>query len=197
MNTKLLSTVFAFVCLLGTALVVQAQTPAVTPKAVSFTSEPKMTLAKLKNGDQDAYEVRGKATFTITAANTDDTLVGTFNYTIPDDARQKIAAISGKQLNAVPSNVTRKDVLAYFQEGTLAPVVHLEIKPTEFDVTGVKMAFNRIVIDVNGHEASSSSYTREEVEALISVWAKQIYNKRSRRGVIARLNKVINGEPPE
>jgi hypothetical protein len=33
------------------------------------------------------------------------------------------------------------------------------------------------------------------MEALFTVWARQINNNRARRGVIARMNKVINGEP--
>jgi hypothetical protein len=197
MNTKLFNTIFALVCLLGVAVVASAQAPGVTPKAVAFTTAPKLTIAKLKNGDQDVYEVRGKTTFTITAANSDDTLAGTFTYTIPDDARQKIAATSGKPLNTIPANVTRKDVLAYFQEGTLAPVIHLELKPMEFDVAGLKMAFNRVVVDVNGRDSTSSYYSKEEMEALFTVWAKQIYNKRSRRGIVTRVNKVINGEPEQ
>jgi hypothetical protein len=197
MNTKLFSAVFTLVCLLGATLVASAQAPGVTPKPVAFSTAPKLTIAKLKSGDQDAYEVRGKATFTVTAANSDDTVAGTFHYTIPDDARQKIAAMSGKPLNTIPSNVTRKDALAYFQEGTMAPVIHLELKPTEFDVAGVKMAFNRIVLDVNGRESTSVYYSKDEMEALFTVWAKQIYNKRSRRGIISRMNKVINGEPEQ
>jgi hypothetical protein len=197
MNTKIFNTFIAFVCLLGLAVVASAQAPGATPKPVAFTTAPKLTIAKLKSGDQDVYEVRGKVTFTVTAANSDDTLAGTFNYTIPDDARQKIASLSGKPLGSVPANVTRKDVLAYFQEGTLAPVIHLEIKPMDFDVVGVKMAFNRIVVDVNGRDTTTVYYSKEEMEALFTVWAKQIYNKRSRRGIISRMNKVINGEPEQ
>jgi hypothetical protein len=195
MNTKLITAIFTFFCLLGATADVNAQAPGVTPKAVSFVTAPKLTIAKLKNGEQDVYDVRGKATFTVTAANSDDTIAGTFNYTIPDDARQKIASISGKPLNTVPANLTRKDTLAYFQEGTAAPVIHLELKPMEFDVSGVKMAFNRVVLDINGRDSTSAYYSKDEMEALFTIWARQINNKRSRRGIISRMNKVINGEP--
>jgi hypothetical protein len=195
MNTKLLTAIFTFLCLLGATTDINAQAPGVTPKPVAFATTPKMTIAKLKNGEQDVYEVRGKASFTVTAANSDDTIAGTFNYTIPDDARQKIASISGKPLNTIPSNLTRKDTLAYFQEGTAAPVIHLELKPMEFDVSGVKLAINRVVLDINGRDSTSAYYSKDEMEALFTIWARQINTKRSRRGIISRMNKVINGEP--
>lgn len=196
MNTKLTSIIMTLVCLLGGAVVANAQGAGATPKAIAFTTAPKLNIAKLKNGEQDAYDVRGKVTFTITAANSDDTVAGTLSYTLPDDARQKIAGMSGKQVAQVPANFTRKDVIAQFQKATAAPVIHLEIMPMDVEVAGVKMAFSRIVLDVNGRDGGSvPQYTNEEMEALFTVWARQINAGRSRRGIITRMNKVINGEP--
>jgi len=138
--------------------------------------------------------VRGKITFTITAANSDDTVAGTINYTIPDDARQKIAAITGKPLNSVPSSITQKDTLAEFQRLTAPPIIHLEIKPLDVDVVGAKMHFNRITLDVNGRESTDQKYSNEEMETLLTIWARQIANGRPRRGIIATMNKRIAGE---
>ncbi len=195
MNTKLFSAVFSMICLLGATAVASAQNPTEQPKAVVFSTTPKLVVAKLKNGEQDVHDVRGKANFTVIAANSDDTVAGTLNYMIPDADRQKIASLSGKPLNSVPSNVTRKDVLAYFQEGTLYPLIQLEIKPIDFDVAGLKLTFSRIVVDINGRDGGAiPRYSKEEMEALFTTWAKQISNKRQRRGVISRMNKVINGE---
>ena len=198
MNTKLLSSILTIVWLSILGALVSAQTPEITPKPVVYTTAPKLVIAKLKQGDQEVYEVRGKATFTIAGANSDDTIAGIFNYTIPDDARQKIAALSGKPLNTVPTSLTRKDLIATFQKGASAPVIHLEIAPLENETSGVKMAFTRIVLDLNGREGGGAvipQYTTEEMEALFTVWAKQINNHRARRGIIARINKIINGEP--
>lgn len=194
MNKQLFRVSVIAACLLAVAVGAAAQQ--VTPKPTVYSTAPKLVLAKLKSGDQDVYEVRGKVTFTITAANSDDTMAGTFNYTIPDDARQKIASMSGKPINSVPASITRKDVIAGFQKGTLAPVIHLEIAPMDADVAGIKLAFSRVVVDVNGRETGVvTPYTKEEMEALITVWARQINNGRARRGVIARMNRAINGEP--
>lgn len=197
MNTKLSRAIFATALLLGVSIIANAQAQQVTPKAIAYTTKAKVVIAKLKNGEQDAYDVRGNVSFTVTAANSDDTVAGTLAYTIPDDARQKIAAMSGKAVTAVPASITRKDVVAAFQKATSAPVLHLEINPMDVDVAGVKMHFNRIALDINSRDPNmgAAPYSTDEMEALFTKWVQQINAGRARRGVIARMNKVINGEP--
>ncbi|HKQ74958.1 MAG TPA: hypothetical protein VJ810_14785 [Blastocatellia bacterium] len=218
MNTKLIRIALTSVFVLGAAVAAYAQDGAqkpaqkpgqktqkaapapvapATPKPVVFTTATKVTVAKLKTSETDIYDVRGKITYTITAANSDDTVAGTVNYTLPDDARQKIAAITGKPLNSVPSSFTKKDTVAGFQKMTAPPIIHLEISPMEVDVAGAKVNFNRITLDVNGRESTDQKYSNEEFETLLTVWARQIANGRPRRGIITRLNKLIAGEPED
>jgi hypothetical protein len=165
-----------------------------TPKPVVFTTAPKLTVAKLRAGEPDAYDVRGKLTFTVTAANSDDTVAGAINYTIPDDARQKIAALTGKPLGGVPLSVTQRGAIAAFQKMTATPIIHLEISPMDVEVVGVKMRFNRIVLDINARESSDTKFTNDEMESLFTSWARQIAAGRFRRGVIAMINRRIAGE---
>ncbi len=194
MNTKLMRTALTLVIALGAAIAVNAQ-PAATPKPVVFTTAPKLAIAKLKNSETDVYDVRGKITYTITAANSDDTLAGTINYTIPDDARQKIAAMTGKPLASVPSSITRKDVVSGFQKATAPPIIHLEISPMDVDVAGAKLYFNRIQLDINARDGGSAAkFSIEEMEVLITKWAQQILAGRARRGIISAMNRRIAGE---
>jgi hypothetical protein len=151
-------------------------------------------VAKLRAGEPDAYDVRGKLSFTVTAANSDDTLEGVINYTIPDDARQKIAALTGKPLDGVPSSVTHKGAIAAFQKMTAPPIIHLEISQLDVEVAGAKMRFNRVVLDVNARESSDAKFTNDEMEALFTLWARQIAAGRLRRGVISTINRRIAGE---
>jgi hypothetical protein len=206
MNTRLFNLFLSIFILLSAVTFSKAQgdTSAQNPenqksaaKPVVYTTAPKLVIAKLNKGDQDIYDVRGKVTFTVTSANSDDTVGGIMNYVIPDDARQKIAVASGKQMSEVPTSVTRKDLFATFQQGTGAPVIHLELTPMEFEIVGLKLKFNRIVVDINGRDGQPDPYTKEEMEALFTIWAKQINNQRQRRGPIQRMNKVINGEPAD
>ncbi|NBO63814.1 MAG: hypothetical protein EBU88_02990 [Acidobacteria bacterium] len=167
------------------------------PRPVTYTTAPKLVIAKLRGGNnEDVYDVRGKVTFTVVAANSDDTIAGTVSYSIPDDARQKISQMTGKPLNVIKSTLTVQGVIANFQSGTGAPLIHLEISPFDNDVNGVKIHFNRIVVDIPGRQGGPAvkKYTLEEVEVLFTVWTRQINNGRQARGVISRLNRTINGE---
>ncbi|MBO0859862.1 MAG: hypothetical protein J2P21_15640 [Chloracidobacterium sp.] len=178
-----------------------AQTPrkegiaqAVTPRPVVFTTSPKLTVAKLRAGESDAYDVRGKLSFTVTAANSDDTVAGALNYEIPEDARRKIAVLTGKPLSGVPLSITYNGVIAAFQKMTATPIIHLEISPMNVVVAGAKMRFNRIVLDINARDSSATKFTNDEMEALFTVWARQIVAGRLRRGVIAMINRRIAGK---
>jgi len=190
MNTKLSHTFLLGACLLALNVVAFAQAKPVTPKPTVYTTAPKLAIGKIN----DAEEVRGQLTFTVTAANSDDTVAGTVNFAIPDASRQRIAQLTGKPLAQVPNSAVRKDVVVQFQKGTEPPVIHLEITGLEMDVVGAKLKFNRIVLDVNARPSEDSKYTKEEMEALFTIWARQINSGRSRRGIIARMNKAINGE---
>ncbi len=172
----------------------QGQQPTIQPKPVIYTTKPKLVIAKLKQGDAVVYEVRGQLTYTFTAANADDTLVGKISYTLPDDARQKIAAISGKPLQQVQATFTQPNVITEFQKGTGMPVIHLEIKPMDVSILGVTASFGRIVLDIPGREGENSRYTTAEMEALLTKWARQIQTGQGRRGIYPRVIKIINGE---
>src|SRR5262245_8945372 len=146
MNTRMniqISRSLIVLFLLGVGVFANAQ----TAKPVSYSTAPKLSISKLKTGEADAYDVRGKITFTVTAANSDDTVAGTVNYTLPDDARQKIASMTGKQLSEIPASVTRKDVIAQFAKGTGGSIINLEINSMDLEAAGTKVYFNRVTLD--------------------------------------------------
>ena len=45
-------------------------------KPLVYTVGPKLAIGTVNTGQPDEYQVRGKASYTLTAANSDDTLVG-------------------------------------------------------------------------------------------------------------------------
>ena len=189
----------AAICLFGASPAVNAQNEGFIPgkgitlKPVVYTTAPKTVIAQLKNGGPDASDIAGNITYTLTSANSDDTVTGTVNYTIPDEARQKIAAHSGQALSAVPVVVTRQKVIASFERATAPPVLHLVIGPIEMEVTGVKVYFHRMTVDINARAAPETLRSRDEIEALFTLWARQITDGRPRRGIIYHLNRVIAG----
>ncbi|MBL8205048.1 MAG: hypothetical protein JNM09_12520 [Blastocatellia bacterium] len=172
-------------CLFVVGISAQAQ----NKKAKPYTTAAKMVVTKLKVSDGESFDVRGKASFTLTAANSDDSLAGTITYTLPEDARAKIAQITGKPLAQVPQSITQTDVVGQFQKLTECPVVHIDFPAMDVTVHGAKIHFNRFVMDMKEGEHDASIY--------ICTIARQIGKGLPRRGPIRRVNEILNGEEPQ
>lgn len=166
--------------LLGVSAQAQAK------KGKTYTTAAKLVVTKLKVSDGESFDVRGKATFSMVAANSDSSLAGTITYTLPEDARAKIAQITGKPLAQVPQSITQPDVVGQFQKLTECPVVHIDFSAMDVMVAGAKLHFNRFVLDIKEGE--------HEVSIYVCTIAKQINNGRNFRGVVARINEILAGE---
>jgi hypothetical protein len=108
---------------------------------------------------------------------------------LPDDARAKIAQITGKPLAQVPASITQQDVVGQFQKLTECPVVHIDFAAMDVMVAGAKLHFNRFVLDIKEGEHDISIY--------VCTIAKQINKGLPRRGPIRRINEILNGEEPQ
>jgi hypothetical protein len=195
MNLKLSNAISVFVCLMAAVFAQSTSRSSETRMAyaqtanarqeplVVYTTRPKTVAARLNLSESETREVRVKVTFTLSAANYDDTIVGTLVFTIPEEARKKIAEVSCKPLSSIPASVARKDVVAGFRKGTSCPTVGIEIGDTELDVAEAKLSFKRIVVDV--------IETPEQVPQHFCFWTRQINADRPHRGVIASLNRLI------
>ncbi len=178
-----------FLALVTLLLCLPGQLPATNAQArkpQTFTTPPKPVTAYLPQSGQADYEIRGQAAFSVTAANGDDTLTGTFVYTLPDAARQKIATLAARPLNQIPALLSKKGVKATFQKETGCPLLHWELAPEELEIVGVKIHFKKVALDV--------PETREQLTQLFCHWARQINVKRQRRGLIAAVNRALNGD---
>lgn len=158
-------------------------------KPQTFTTPTKTVMAYLSQRGQPDYELHGQAAFTVTAANADDTLTGTFVYSLPKTAREKLAALAQKPLNQIPARLTRKEIKAIFQKETGCPLLHWELAPEELEIVGVKIHFKQVVLDV--------PEAHDHLTQLFCHWARQINVNRQRRGLIAALNRALNGDEPE
>jgi hypothetical protein len=195
MNWKLSSGIFGFAFLSIAIVAVYSQAPARRPntqtapflqaRPVVYSTPARSIVAKLSLDEPKPYEVHGKVSFTLTAANDDDTVAGVLVYTIPDEARKKIAQVSGKPLDSIPTSLVKKEVVAGFQPGATCPTVGIDLGAMEMEVAGLKLSFSHIVVNV--------IETKEEVPQLFCAWTRQINAKRQRRGIIASLNRVITG----
>ena len=176
--------------LLALPAVAFGQQPAVTPEAVVFTLESQPATGQL-NGSAEA---RGQLRFTITAANADDTLSGTVEFTLAEETRKQLAQLTGKPLSQVPRVVSTSTAVAEFEKDTGPPVIHLEVRGATVEAAGVNIRFPLLVFDLKARQSEITRYTGAEMEALLTNWARQINSGRSRRGLIMRINRVIKGE---
>jgi hypothetical protein len=196
MNWKFSTAISIFAFLAGAGAVASPPASGQAPNTKSaiprqarpliYSTPPKSFVAKLKQDASQTQEIHGKVTFTLTAANYDDTVAGVLVYLFPEEARKKIAQVSGKPLESIPTSLVKKDVVAGFQSGAACPRVGIEIGATSFDVAGANLDTSRIVVDV--------IETQDEVPQLFCAWTRQINAKRQRRGIIASLNRAITGE---
>lgn len=154
--------------------------------SIVFATVPKLVIGRLQSSGDAGLPVHGRASLTVTSANENDTLTGTFVYTLPDDGRQKIAQLSGKPLNDIPRIVSVKNVTARFQRGAACPLVKLEVLLKEADIAGIKLLFDRVNLDI--HE------TPNQINQLFCGWTRQINAKRHRYGIIAAINRLITVE---
>ncbi len=174
MSRKLSIAAPAFCCLLIVSLAVKAE----DGKPVIQTTAPRLTAAAI-NG----FQIEGLATFTMTAANFDDTVTGIFIYTLSDDSRRKLARATGQDLSVTPASLTKKDVIAGFKKGTSCPKIQLAFAAFELEAMNRKISFDRVVLDFNE--------TTEEMPQLLCAWTRQINANRHRRGIIAAINKLL------
>lgn len=190
MNRIFVSGILLFASLMAAAPETATFQNAAQLKAtISFATVPKTINAQLKLADGSNLVANGRATFTVTQANTDDTVTGTLVYALPDDVRKKIAESSGKTLSSIPPNVSLKELTAVFQRGTACPQVKLSVAAKDAELAGAQLHFDRVVLHINE--------TPEPMSQLFCSWTRQINVKRQRQGIIAAINRLLIPPAPD
>ena len=189
MNGKFASKLLLLACLTGSSELgagIRPQVVEQTKPPVVFMTAPKLIGANLKFADGSSSIVRGRATLTAVKANEDDSLTGTLVYLLPDEARQKLAQASKRNLAEIPQNITQKDLTVNFERGTACPLVRLQVPVKETTIGNVTLHFDHVMLDI--HE------TPDQINQLFCNWTRQINAKRQRLGIIAAINRLITPE---
>jgi hypothetical protein len=155
-------------------------------KPIVYTTPTQSVTAYLKRANQPDLPVRGQAALTITAAQLDDTLTGTFVFDLSAESRKQLAELLDQPLQTFPALLTQKGLKAVFQKETACPWLRFELNPESLEINGQQLHFNPVVLEV----PESRAYLGQ----LICHWARQINVNRQRRGIIAAINRALNGE---
>jgi hypothetical protein len=108
----------------------------------------------------------------------------------------KAPSLTILSLCLLAASVILNEVAAEFQKATSCPTVHLEFRPIDVGLAGVKNHFNRFVLDIDEKQPGASKGT-QDLATLFCVWTEQINAGRARRGMIRAMNQILNGAEQE
>jgi hypothetical protein len=174
--------------LVSLELAAQGTAPGTTPgrSPIFYTTPPKLSRARAILDPLTEIRVTGQTVFTITRANDDDTITGTLNFALDTESRTKLGEALKKRSATLPATFTMTGAIAHFQKGTACPVAHLEIEPLVIDSASIKLSLPRLSLTI--------LEGKDEITPQLCFWARQIGRGRMRRGVIAALNRMIQGD---
>lgn len=153
-------------------------------RPVVFSTPPQKVELILRYPDSSS-KVEARVSYTITSANADDTLTGTLGISFPGKPtkrREPAAKVEAE----LPHSVSETGVVASFHKQTSCPRLGIEVGPLELTIHGKKVSIERFELAINE--------TKDEMSQLLCFWTKQINANGLRRGIVARINRLINGD---
>lgn len=171
--------VITFSFIAGIGVSAQTSLPA------AYTSSSGSYILILNSAGSESIKVKVDGSFTINSAGNDDTVKGTLLFSLNEENRLKIAGRMQGGSQSVPANITRSDVIGHFVKGASCPTIRLAIEPLDLKTGGIEGRTGRLIFEF--HE------TRDQMAELFCVWTRQINARKSRRGVVAAINKLMLG----
>lgn len=152
----------------------------------TISSVPREVMLEVNVDGDKKLGLNGKAIFTPTEGNSDDTLTGVLVYEISDDSRRLLAKQSNKLLTEILNNVTVKEVIAQFERHAKCPELRFE--------------FSEVTIAVAGSAGRAKRFklifpeTEQELSKLLCQWARRVESGRGTRGMASRFNRLVKGD---
>lgn len=183
MTTKPHLILISLLCILLVSTIAQEQ-PKKCRKAIT---DSKKLIGTLKLKERDAIEIVGQATYTITALNSDESLVGTFVFTLAEAERQKIAQAVNKELRNVPLTFSQQEVVGQFHKLTECPVLKFDFPAIELEVAGAKMRWQRFTLNLKEDDNLPT--------LMLCTLARRISNGLDRRFNLRSFNQRLTCQP--
>jgi hypothetical protein len=132
--------------------------------------------------------ITGYVALTITSANTDDSLTGKLTVTFPAEEKKAGKTSDSPQALSLAPFVL-ENVKVSFRKGTACPLIRVSVDPIESSTNGTQIRSKKLSIEIRE--------SRDEVSQLLCFWTKQINSSGLRKGIIARINRLLSGDDPQ
>lgn len=180
MNTKPHLRLVGLICLLFVLASAQEKPKKCHP---AITDSKKLT-GTIRVNDRETIEIVGKATYTVTALNSDESLAGTFVFVFAETGRQKIAQAMNKELSEIPASIDQQEVIAQFAKLTECPVLQFDLPAMVLEIAGAKMQLKRFTLNLKESD--------DEPTLILCTLARQITGGIGRRLNRQALNQRLN-----
>lgn len=180
MNTKpplILISIFCF-------LLVPSFAQEKPKKCQLATTDSKKLIGTIKLNEQETIEIIGKATYTVTALNSDESLVGTLFFALADAERQKIAQAMNKELSDVPMIIREHEAIGQFHKLTECPRLQFDFPAMDLEIAGAKMQLKPFILNLKKDDDLPTF--------VLCKRAWRIANGLDRRADGRRLNRILN-----
>ncbi len=162
------------------------QATAQSRRPVVFSTQPQTVTLSIRSPDAPLSVTIARVTYTITSANIDDTLTGTLTLSPPGEPKKQRRSERKVPVDALPQSFSQENVAASFRSRTSCPLIRIEIGPITLSLGGRLVEVSRFDLVINE--------TKAEVSQLLCFWSKQISTTGPRRGIAAKINRLINGD---
>jgi hypothetical protein len=168
---------------------VAAQTPPPQRQPLTVATAPKPMTVKWEGADGKSVDLPGQMVFSLSQANSDDTLTGTMIYVLPDATRATLAAQTAQPLQNIPPFLMQTKVAAVWAKETGCPYLRMECGELAFEILSGKIHFKRVTLEF--------LETQDYLPQLLCHWTRQLNTKKQRRSIITAINRALAGEEPE
>jgi hypothetical protein len=158
-----------------------------TRQPVVFSTPPQTMRLNIRSSSGAPRKLDALVTYTLTSAVADDTLSGrlTISFVSISKKNKPPVPLPAEALQGLPQTVTKENVSAAFAKKTACPSLKLVIGPVELD--GSPVSIEGLVIMV-------PEKRDDELSQLLCFWTTQINSNRARKGIIAKINRLLQGE---
>jgi hypothetical protein len=158
-----------------------------TRQPVVFSTPPQVASLTVRAPNAQPRRLDALVAYTLTSALTDDTLAGTLNISFVSISKKGKPPIplTDDLLQGLPQTISRQNVSAGFVRQTSCPRLKLQI--AEVALEGSAAVIESFVIVLPEKQD-------DEVSQLLCFWTTQINSNRVRKGIVARINRLIQVE---